>query len=121
MTVHVLPRQSSFTASALPRRRHTVSSEVKVGIVTLSFTLIGLISILSFASLRHTSKIQAAGYEIKKLEQEKGALLNTNKSLTMEIAKRRSLANLEQSETVNRMAIVDHPIIVTSNRDLALK
>lgn len=121
MNVYVLPRQSPFSSSALPRRKHTVSSEVRVGIVTLSFTLIGLISILSFASLRHTSKIQAAGYEIKKLEQVKSSLLNTNKSLTMEIAKSRSLANLEQSDVVSQMPLVNHPIIVTSNRDLALK
>ncbi len=121
MPVYVLP-QSQFSSSLPPvRRKHTASVEVTVGVVTLSFTLICLISILSFASLRHTSKIQAAGYLIKKQEQEKSSLSNTNKSLTMEIAKRRSLNNLEQSSQVSKMLIVSSPVIITAPRDLALK
>ncbi|MBI4836476.1 MAG: hypothetical protein HY817_04425 [Candidatus Abawacabacteria bacterium] len=120
MTVYVLPRSPSHSGSS-PRRKHTISYEVKIGLVTLSFTLIGLISLLSFASLSHTSKIQAAGYQIKKLEQEKESLMNTHKSLTMEIAKRRSLATLENSDRVKAMVVVTNPIIVESHQNLALK
>lgn len=119
MSVYVLPRTSP--SSTTPRRKHTISYEVKIGLVTLSFTLIGLISLLSFASLSHTSKIQAAGYQIKKLEQQKESLLNTHKSLTMEIAKKRSLAALQSSDQVKRMVIVSNPIIVDSHPNLALK
>lgn len=119
MSVYVLPHTSA--PSSLPRRKHTISYEVKIGIVTLSFTLIGLISLLSFASLSHTSKIQAAGYQIKKLEQQKETLLNTHKSLTMEIAKKRSLDALESSDQVKQMVLVTNPIIVDSHPNLALK
>jgi len=120
MNVYVLPRASDYSRPLL-RRKHTVSSEVKIGIVTLCFTLIGLISLLSFESLRHTTKIQAAGYEIKKLEQQKNSLLNTHKSLTMEIARKQSLAALDESEQVKGMQIIDHPNIVSTKRNLALK
>ncbi len=120
MNVYVLPRASDY-ARPLSRRKHTVSSEVRIGIVTLSFTLIGLISLLSFASLRHTTKIQAAGYQIKKIEQEKESLLNTHKSLTMEIARKQSLMALDESEQVKRMPVINNPSIVSTNRNLALK
>lgn len=121
MTVYVLPQKSAYSESPLPRRKHTVSYEVKIGVVTLSFTLVGLISLLSFASLNHTSKIQAACYEIKKLEQEKSSLMNTHKSLTMEIAEKRSLVALEKSTQVKSMVLVNNPIIIDSHPNLALK
>lgn len=119
MNVYVLPRNNNPSLS--PRRKHTISGEVKIGLVTLSFTLIGLISLLSFASLSHTSQIQAAGYEIKKLEQQKSSLSNTHKALTMEIAEKRSLATLENSKVVKSMVIVNNPIIVDPHSNLALK
>lgn len=119
MNVYVLPHSKSPNLS--PRRKHTVSAEIKIGLVTLSFTLIGLISLLSFASLSHTSQIQAAGYQIKKLEQQKSSLSNTHKALTMEIAEKRSLATLEGSKKVKSMVLVSNPIIVDNHSNLALK
>ncbi len=119
MNVYVLPRTNN--PQLTPRRKHTVSAEVKIGLVTLSFTLIGLISLLSFASLSHTSQIQAAGYEIKTLEQQKSSLSNTHKALTMEIAQKRSLATLESSPKVKNMVLVSNPIIVDTHSNLALK
>ena len=102
-------------------RKHTLSQKVRIGTITLTFTLISLMAILSLAQMFHANEISTRGYALRELENQKDELSIQNKILRQQVTAAESLLSIQSSEVVKAMVPVTNPIVLKGDKRVALK
>ena len=102
-------------------RKKTLSQEIRIGSITLTFTLIVIICVLSIAHLLESNQFQTYGYEINELEKTRANLLIENRSLQLQIAQAKSLDSIKNSTVVGAMIPVTNAKTIKIQNEVALR
>lgn len=79
------------------QRSHALRRKVQTGPVAVSFIAIITIGILSFFYLYEQNNISTKGYTIRELEKQVDEIKEQNRKLELEVAKVRSIEEIEKS------------------------
>lgn len=85
-------------------RRRTLSQQIEIGAVTLTFVVVLLACVVSLIYLAHANRVATRGYIIKKLEMEKTELVTENEIWRQQVSEAKSLTAVQTSDAVTRMA-----------------
>lgn len=99
-------------------RKKALRTHLRLGSVSLIFTLAVLIAVLSVLQLLHANRVATRGYIIRNLEIEKAQVLNDNQILKMQVARAKSLTSIIKNETTMRMVEVTQPTFLIVGSDL---
>lgn len=94
----------SFTAPGV--RRRTLSTEIRLGAVSLTVVVTLLALVVSLIYLAHANRVATRGYSIKKLEIEKTNLITDNEIWRQQVSEAKSLATVGDSPVVKKMTAV---------------
>ncbi len=106
--------------SVLGMKKRTLSYQVRLGSVTISLFLIFFFCIVALLSLRHFIQSTTAGYRLRELEDKRYQLLTEYQINSMLVDRVRSLAAIENSQTVKRMVKFDTTKTVFIDDDFAV-
>jgi uncharacterized membrane protein required for colicin V production len=94
--------QRRRTGKTIPKKT-PFSQEVKKGIYMLTFTLLGLIVLLSIVFLLNTSQSSQKGYVLKQEQLKKEELLTLNHNLVNKIIEEMTYKKIENSPIIKLM------------------
>ncbi len=100
-------------------RKQTLSHKVEVGMQSLIFVTITLVTIISLAFLANANRNATKGYALKTLELERSRLLTETEVWNMQIAKVQSLTSLKNDPAIQRMVRVNQPKFVRGDTAIA--
>lgn len=84
-------------------RRKTLSSEIRIGMISLILTIIFLITGMSLLSLTQLNETATKGYQINRLEKEYQELVTDGELTDRLLLQARSLEAIKNNEVVRRM------------------
>jgi len=103
-------------------KKQLLSRRIEIGVVTLTFTLIIIICILSILLLLHSNKVATKGYQLRNLQNELSQIELRHQKLEAIVAEKKSIVAIAESDIVkNRLSPVNNLVIVRSDRKLAKK
>lgn len=113
--------QLLLTHHSLDRALHSRDGmlSMRVGKFFLFFSMTFLIGLLSFFYLVKFTEIHTKGYQLRKLEIERGRLLTIQESKNTDIAQLKSLNAVRESATVRSMLPMRTPIFVKQDGNIA--
>lgn len=114
-TTHVYGFEKYAVTPQHPRRR-TIHPRVRVGAVTLSMLLAGVMSALAILSLLLSNSGATKGYELRAIQAQHEELVNDTKVLRMRVAELQALRNLD---TVTGMVVPQDVARVTVEQRVA--
>ena len=102
-------------------RRRTLSQQIQVGAVSLTFVVIVLALIVSLIYLTHANRVATRGYVIKRLEIEKTQLVTENEIWRQQVSEAKSLRAVKESPVVQSMVGVRDPAYIRTELAVAKK
>lgn len=102
-------------------RKRTLSQRVEVGMASLLFTTIILLSIISLVYLAHANRNATKGYALKNLELRRSRLLTENEVWDMQIARVKALDNIQSDPKVLSMLKADKPMFIRGDSAIAAR
>lgn len=100
-------------------RKHTLSHKVEVGMTSLLIVTVILIGIISLVYLAHANRNATKGYALKSLELRRSKLLTENEVWDMQIARVKSLSNIQSDPNVLTMVKAEQPKYVRGDTAIA--
>lgn len=97
-------------SSGVGMRRRTLSQEIEVGAVTLTFAVFTLAVVVSLIHLAHANRTATRGYILEKIELQKEALATEMEILRQKTSEAKSLMTIQNSETVQKMVPIKNPV-----------
>lgn len=113
----ILTRSSPFHRAIRTNSMFPLS--LRIGKFFLVFSMTFMIGMLSFFYLVKFTEIHTKGYELRKLELERGRLLNLRESQSTGIAQLRSLSAVRDSSIAKTMIPMKNPVFVKEESGVA--
>lgn len=101
-------------------RKRTVSTNIRFGVVSLLFLVVGLFTVMSLLYLMHFNSASTKGYELNRLENERQQLVSENEIQNMRLSEARALVTIEKHPIVQRMVKVNPEKITYMKNDNAV-
>jgi hypothetical protein len=100
-------------------RKTTLSQRLEKGVTAVFFIIILAICLLSLVFLTQSNKSATKGYELKRLRDQREALLMENDKLKMQIADLRSIEALENDPKISTMVDATNPQYIRGDTAVA--
>lgn len=113
----ILTHSSQFHRAI--RMKNAFPLSLHVGKFFLLFSMTFMIGLLSFFYLVKFTEIHTKGYQLRKLELERGKLMTTREGKVTEIARLKSLNAVRDSDITSRMIPARNPIFVKQDGTVA--
>lgn len=100
-------------------RRRMLTMPIHFGLVSLLFLVIGLFTAISMLYLAHFNSVATKGYELNRLQDERGNLITEHEIQNMRLSHAQALLTIQQSTKVSRMVKVREDVITYMQGDSA--
>ncbi|PIZ71346.1 hypothetical protein COY07_05145 [Candidatus Peregrinibacteria bacterium CG_4_10_14_0_2_um_filter_43_11] len=100
-------------------QRRPLSQKIEVGVTSLVFVIVVLVSMISLVYLAHANRNATKGYALKTLELQRSKLVMENEVWDMEIAKVKSLNTLQNDPKILSMVKATQPLYVRGDTAIA--